>query len=158
MRWALIFVLGCSGTPSGEGAGGPNTVSGKIQGVSFDHVASAYWIGMPSAAPPAAFVFLLESPTTCAAISTANWDKIIGDEQVLEIEIRDPAVKTLAVPAQAAAAYLRREYNPSAEAGTVTLSRIDAGKSMSGSFEALFAGEKLAGTFEATWCASGVEP
>lgn len=160
MRWAVILLLaGCGGTSSdGLAGGGPNTVAGKIQGVSWDRVSAAYWIGMPSAPPPEAFLFLLESPTTCASISTANWDKIIGKEQVLEIEIRQPAVKALAVPGEAAAAYLRGEYNPSAEAGTVTVTGIEPGKSMAGSFDAVFAGERLKGTFQATWCASGVEP
>jgi hypothetical protein len=160
MRWMLVLVIaGCGGMSSSSGSpSGPNGVSGKIMGVGWNHVAAAYWIGMPSAPPPTAFVFLLESPTTCAAISTANWDKIIGNEQVLEIEIREPALATLQVPAQAAAAYLRGDYNPSAESGTVTVTGIDPGKSMTGSFDARFAGEALAGTFEATYCASGVEP
>jgi hypothetical protein len=156
--WAFVLLIACSGGGGGVADAGPNTVSGTIQGVPWHQVASAWWIGMPDAPPPTAFVFLLEGPTTCAAISTPNWDKVIGDEQVLEIEIRNPAVATMSVPAEAAAAYLRREYNPSAESGTVTLSRIDAGKSMAGSFDALFAGEALKGSFAAAYCPSGVEP
>jgi hypothetical protein len=162
MRWAVLLLLaGCGGSGSGgatDGGGGPNTVAGKVQGHQWSQVGAAYWIGMPSAPPPAAFVFLLEAPTPCAAISTPNWDKIIGNEQVLEIEVRDPAVATLQVPAQAAAAYLRGDYNPSAESGTVTLTSIVPGKSLAGSFDARFAGEALRGTFEAVYCPSGVEP
>jgi hypothetical protein len=154
----LVASLGCGGTSGGGGPGGSNTVVGTIQGVKWSRVASAYWIGMPSAPPPTAFVFLLESPTSCQAISTANWDKIIGNEQVLELELRDPSTTTLQVPAQAAAAYLRGNYNPSAESGTVTVSRLTPGQSLAGAFDARFAGEALAGTFEASYCASGVEP
>jgi hypothetical protein len=157
--WVLLGLLGCSSAGGGVTAdAGANTVSGSIQGVPWRSVASAWWIGMPDAPPPTAFVFLLEKPTACAALSTPNWDKIIGNEQVLEIEIRKPAVATMQVPAEAAAAYLRGEYNPSAESGTVTVSRIDAGKTLAGSFDARFAGEPLNGTFEASYCASGVEP
>jgi hypothetical protein len=157
MRWAVLVLLASCGGTSSDG-GGANSVSGMIQGNSWTQLASAYWIGMPSAPPPAAFIFLLETPTACAAISTPNWDKIIGNEQVLELEIRQPAVATLPVPAQAAAAYLRGDYNPSAESGTVTLTGITPGQSVTGSFDARFAGEALRGTFEAAYCASGVEP
>jgi hypothetical protein len=157
MRWAVLLLLaGCGG--SSGGMTGPNTVSGTLQGNSWTRVAAAYWIGKPSAPPPAAFVFLLEAPTSCAAISTPNWDKVIGNEQVLELELRQPAVATLQVPAQAGAAYLRGDYNPSAESGTVTVTGIAPGQSLAGSFDARFAGEALRGTFEATYCASGVEP
>jgi hypothetical protein len=156
--WAVLLLFGCSGGTATTADAGANTVSGTIQGVPWRRLGSAWWIGMPSAPPPTAFVFLLESPTTCAALSTPNWDKIIGDEQVLEIEVRSPAVATMKVPAEAAAAYLRGEYNPSAESGTVTLSGIDPGKRMAGAFDALFAGERLAGRFEAAYCPSGVEP
>ena len=161
MRGAVIVLvagLGCGGTSSDGSTGGPSTVAGTIQGVKWSRVASAYWIGMPSAPPPTAFVFLLESATSCAAISTPNWDKIIGNEQVLELELREPALTTLQVPAQAAAAYLRGAYNPSAESGTVTVSRLTPGQSLAGGFEARFAGEALTGTFEAAYCPSGVEP
>jgi hypothetical protein len=157
VAWALLLLAGCGGGSVAVDAG-TNTVSGTIQGVPWRSVAVAWWIGEASAPPPTAFVFVLESPTTCAAISVPNWDKIIGDEQVLEIQVREPAVKTMQVPAEAAAAYLRGEYNPSAESGTVSLSSINTGKSLVGSFDALFAGERLKGTFEATYCPTGVEP
>jgi hypothetical protein len=150
---ALLAALGCSG-----GGAGANSVSGVVTGKAWTSIASAYWIGMDSAGPPAAFIFLFEDATPCSAITVANWDKLIGDEQLLEIELHDTAVKRFAIPQDAGIAYLRGNYNPSGESGTVTVTSVEPGRRMAGAFDARFAGDALAGKFEAVYCANGVEP
>ena len=149
---------GSGGSGSGGSGAAPNTVAGTVQGVPWTSVASAYWIGMPSEAPPAAFIFLFESPTTCASLTKPNWDKFIGNEQVLEIALRDTALATVRIPQEAGIAYLRGEYNPSGDAGTVTVSKVTPAKSITGAFHATFVGDALEGKFEAVYCADGVEP
>jgi hypothetical protein len=158
-RWALVTaaLAGCgSDSATAPPASGNNTVSGTIQGVKWTKAPSAYWIGTPT--PPSAFLFLFENPTACSSITNVNWDKIIGNEQVLEIELHEMAAKAFRVPMDAGVAYLRGNYNPSAEAGTVTIGNVVPGKSVTGTFDATFVGEALKGTFEASYCAAGVEP
>jgi hypothetical protein len=158
---AMVTIAGCSsgagGSPGGEDAGA-NSVSGVVTGRPWTTIASAYWIGMASSGPPAAFIFLFESPTPCSALTVANWDKIIGDEQLLEIELHDTAAKAFQIPQDAGIAYLRGNYNPSGESGVVTITSVEQAKRIAGSFTARFAGDGLAGRFEASYCANGVEP
>jgi hypothetical protein len=153
---ALVVALGGCGSSKTEAGAGSGTVSGTIMGTAWTMVRSAYWIGTP--APPNVFVFLFESSTSCSSITNPNWDKVIGNEQLLEIELHQMTSKTFQVPGDAGIAYLRGSYNPSAEAGTVTVASIVPMTSLSGSFDARFAGERLQGTFEAAYCAAGVEP
>ena len=58
----------------------------------------------------------------------------------------------------AAVAYLQGFFNPSADAGTVTIGRINPSENIVGSFDAKFMGDALEGTFDAMYCADGVEP
>ena len=152
---ALAALAGC-GKESAPAASG--TVSGAVTGTAWNRLASAFWIGKASAPPPVAFLFLLESPTSCAALVHANWDKFIGNEQVLEIELRDTSARGFRVPGEASAAYLRGEYNPDADGGSVTVSEVTPGQSLAGSFDLTFAGDALRGSFQAGYCPDGVEP
>ena len=143
--------------PAGKNPGG-NAISGSIQGVAWNALPAVYWIGMPSAAPPVTFVFLLERPTECAALSHSNWDKIIGDEQVLEIQLTDRGPRTFQITQDAAAAYLRGNYNPNADSGSVTITDVAPNSSLTGTFHTSFQGDTLTGSFHATYCPEGVEP
>ena len=94
----------------------------------------------------------------CADISSFNWDKTIGTNQVLEISLKEPVLRTFMVKTDAYEAYLRGDFNPEADSGTVTVTQINPAASIKGSFEAHYATDSLKGTFDATYCATGVEP
>jgi hypothetical protein len=87
-----------------------------------------------------------------------NWDKIIGDEQVLEIQLTDSQPRTFQITGDAAAAYLRGNYNPNADGGSITLTNVVPGAAVTGTFSIKFEGDLLAGRFHATYCPAGVEP
>ena len=96
---------------------------------------------------------------SCETLANPNWDKTaIGDKQLLEIGVMQTKTGTFQVPMDASVAYLKGFFNPSAEAGTVTVGQISPAESITGSFDATFAGDNLKGSFDAKYCATGVEP
>jgi hypothetical protein len=155
-----VVLVGCSGGSSahdlGPAKGG--TISGAVQGKQWSVVRSAYWIGKPSAGSAPVIVFLFETPKSCSDLALANWDKILGSTQLLEIAVVDAAVASYAIPSEADVAYLYDNYNPSADAGTVTVATVQPAQNITGTFDATFGSDSLAGTFDATYCAEGVEP
>jgi len=154
---AAVVVLGCSG--GGTEPDGPNHVTGVVQGNRFNGVAAAYWIGKPSAGSPPVIVFLLEDYLDCATISQFNWDKTIGNSQVLEMSAPQLDARTFTVRSEATVAYLRGEYNPDAGSGQLTISTVTPMVNLVGTFSATFTGsDVLDGAFDAQYCASGVEP
>jgi hypothetical protein len=157
---ATLAIAGCAGDRSGAPASSSaGTISGMVQGVEWTSFSDAYWIGMPSAGSPEVIVFLFEGPMDCATLANVNWDKTaIGEQQLLEIGVLKSMTGTFAVPMDASVAYLKGAYNPSADAGKVTLDVIHAGVSLSGSFDVTFMGDPLKGTFDAKRCPDGVEP
>lgn len=155
-----IGLFGCGGGGSaadlGPAKGG--TISGAVQGKQWAVVRSGYWIGRPSAGSAPVIVFLFETPKSCSDIALANWDKILGSTQLLEIAVIDAAMGSYAIPSQADVAYLYDNYNPSADSGTVTVDSLEPAQNITGTFDATFGSDSLAGTFDATYCADGVEP
>jgi hypothetical protein len=159
-RLAALICLVASCGSSGRGGDGQaaQTISGSIAGLAWPAYASAYWIGKPGAGSPPTILFLLEATTPCAAISTFNWDKFIGDERVLEIAVDGTVPGTYPLRAHGSVAYLRGNYNPDADAGSVTVTAVTPGSALAGSFDAHFGGDRLLGSFQAAYCAAGVEP
>jgi hypothetical protein len=164
-RRSLVFVValgtaGCSagGPAGGDGRAGRATVAGAIAGAPWTAVSAAYWIGNTGAGSPPTIIFLLEAPTTCAAISTEGWDKALGEARVIEIGIKAAAAGTYQLVRDASVSYLRGDFNPDADSGTVTIGAVSARASISGSFDLRFAGDALEGTFDAAFCPQGVEP
>jgi hypothetical protein len=158
-----LFVAGCSGSDAAPPAGsarpmGSGTVSGTVQGVPFTSIASAWWIGKPATGSAPTQVYVSDAPLTCSDLATAGWDKLLGDKQLLEIYLAGEAPKEYEVLVDMDAAYLKEPYNPSAEAGSVTITASSAGKNIVGSYDLTFAGDNVKGTFDAGFCADGVEP
>jgi hypothetical protein len=135
-----------------------NQVSGSVNGVRFDSLSSAYWIGKPSAGGAPMVLFLFEKPASCEALGQANWDKVLGDAQLLEIGTLRAEAGKYPVPTDAYAAYLRGEVNPDAEAGAVTVTALNPNRDAQGTFEAHYGAEVVKGTFDAEYCPGGVEP
>jgi hypothetical protein len=159
----LVFVASCSGGsgsgPQDMGPVGKGTVAGMVMGTKWTSVSSAFWIGKPGAGSPPGIFFLFESPTNCSAISLYNWDKVIGNEQVLEFGVKEVAAKTFSITArEASAAYLHKDFNPDADDGTVTITSVMPNVSLTGTYDLKFGTDSLKGSFEAAYCANGVEP
>ena len=159
-RWAAVLVLvaAACGSEAPRCSTGPNSVCGSVNGNAWNQVAAAYWIGMPSAGSAPVIVFLTEVPLRCQDISVVNWDKVIGNAQVLEIGLSAEATRAFQVPAEASESYLRGELNPEADSGLVTITAIQPAQNIVGSFQARYRTDQIQGTFDATYCASGVEP
>jgi hypothetical protein len=126
--------------------------------VSWPSTQAAYWIGKPSAGSSPVILFLFDAPKSCASLANFNWDKIIGKMRVLEIGLDAATVKAYPIRKGATVAYLQGEYNPDADSGTVTIASATPGKSIAGSFDAMFGGQAIKGSFDAAFCAEGVEP
>ena len=88
-----------------------------------------------------------------------DWDKPLGDKQVLEVNFAEVSVKTYTINADVIANYLGANYNPEASSGTVTIGSVALRGRIAGSFDLQFpGGDHLMGTFDAPYCATGMEP
>jgi hypothetical protein len=159
----VAAIAACNGAASDASpdaaAGGAGTISGTVNGTKWTHVSSAYWIGKPSKGSAPLIAFLFEAPMDCATLVNPNWDKAaIGDKQLLELDLVKAMAGSFAIPMEADVAYLRGAFNPSADAGDVTIDELNANKNLVGSFDVTFMGDPLKGTFDATYCPNGVEP
>jgi hypothetical protein len=173
---ASVLVLACSSSSRGTGrpdsdaatgqdsatAGANSTVTGSVMGTPFGRpVANAYWIGKPSAGSLPTQIFLLGGPLDCPGIGAPLWDKTLGNAPLLELGVRGTAPNTYAIGTDADASYLpdvSGVFNPSADGGMVTISMVNPGLNIVGSYEVHFQGDTLKGTFDATYCGAGVEP
>ena len=151
-----------SDAPSGgdavadAGAMGSGSVSGTIGANAWPSVMSALWIGNPQSNPTE--IFLFDAPVACASITSPNWDKPLGNTQILELGVNGTTARTYAVPAEADVNYLRAQANPTADSGSVTIASITPTTKIVGTFTAKFGADTLTGSFEAIYCAAGVEP
>ncbi|HET6284511.1 MAG TPA: hypothetical protein VFH73_26380 [Polyangia bacterium] len=155
---------GVCGCGSSGGAPPPpdptaGTVSGSVKGTTWDKLSNAHWIGKPATGSPPVILFLFEAPVKCSDIVNVNWDKTAtGSRQILEVALKESAVRTYQIMTDAFAAYLFNDYNPDAFSGTVTIKTANPSMNIAGSFDLDFLGDKLMGTFDAKYCGDGVEP
>jgi hypothetical protein len=138
--------------------GGSGTISGSVQGTPFAKVGSAWWIGKPAAGSLPVMLFVSDVALSCATLSAEGWDKAIGDGQLLEMAVSDPAPGEYAVGTSADANYVHGAYNPTADGVTVTIGALNPMQNVTGSFDLTLAGDAVRGTFDAAWCGGGVEP
>jgi hypothetical protein len=156
----LLACAGCGGSsPSAPPDPSAGTISGSVKGTSWTKVSNAYWIGKNAPGGPVVSVFLFEAQVPCADIVNLNWDKTAtGDHQILELSFTEQAPRAFTVMTDVFAAYLYNNYNPDAFSGTATITAINPGVNLTGSFDLDFLGDKLMGTFDAKFCPDGVEP
>ncbi len=133
-------------------------MTGTIQGNPFTTIASAWWIGKPAPGSAPTQIYLSDATLACADLATAGWDKLLGNKQLMEFDLAGEAQKKYEVGVEMDASYVREPYNPSAEAGSVTITAASSGKNIVGSYDLTFAGDNVKGTFDAAFCAEGVEP
>ena len=143
---------------------------GSFMGMPFNTAATALWIGMPDSSATEV-VYIFSAPVDCSILGAPGWDaKIPNNTQVLEMKVFGTAPATFTVvksatPKAGEASVnhsLSKSTPPSVESpgtgGTVTVSTINAGKDILGSFAINFSADMLTGTFDATFCPGGVEP
>jgi hypothetical protein len=150
------------GSGGAGAAGGPatgtGTVNGSVMGNPFTTIATSWWIGKPGMGSAPTQIYLSDATIACSDLATAGWDKLLGTKQLMELDLAGEAPKKYEIGVDMDASYVREPYNPSAEAGSVTISASTAGKNIVGSYDLTFAGDNVKGTFDATFCAEGVEP
>ncbi len=158
MTWGVA--LGCGGggqTSTRDPTAG--TIAGSVHGTQWNALSNAYWIGKPAMGSPPVILFMFEAPVACADIVNPNWDKTAtGSRQILEVALLDSAARTYQVMTDAFAAYLLADYNPDANAGTITVGATTPSVDMQGSFQLQFLNDSLTGTFDAKYCTDGTEP
>jgi hypothetical protein len=136
-----------------------NSLNGTLMGMSFTVAATSYWIGMPGGGSAPTQIYLVDEKLSCQAISAPGWDKTIATStQVLEMGVFGSMPGTYHINTDADANYLGGNYNPSADGGTITITTVNPGQNIVGSFDLTFVADTLKGMFDASWCASGVEP
>jgi len=160
---ALLFAaVGCGGNgspPSSMPDPTAGTISGTVNGTGWTTLSNAYWAGKMVAGSPPVVLFLFEAPVRCADIVNLNWDKTAtGARQILEFGLLDSQPRTYQIMTDAFANYLFGAYNPDAYSGTVTITVVNPGIDITGSFDLNFLPDALTGTFDAKYCADGQEP
>lgn len=147
---------------------GSGTVTGTVNGVAFTMIASAWWIGKPGAGSAPTQIYLSNATLACSDITAPGWDHLLGNDQLMELDLADSAPKKYSVGTDMDASYVKEPYNPSAQAGSVTITTTNTGKNIVGTYDLTFAtgsgdgsvaaGDNVKGTFDAAYCADGVEP
>jgi hypothetical protein len=158
MRTLLLCLLvqtACSSSaPAAPGAGG---VNGTIMGNGFAAVPSAHWIG--TSPPGETRLFIFDTAVGCSAIMATGWDKgLSATAQVFEFAMAGTMARAYNIATDADANYLRGDVNPSADGGSITLTVVNAGRNVAGTFDLMFQSDHVTGTFDAAYCANGVEP
>ena len=137
------------------GASPENSISGTIRQNRFP-VAVAFWIGRATTTPTR--IVMLEAPAACADLSEAGWDGSREMRQILEIGVAGRTPGVYQIRRDGDASYVGPASSLEANNGTVTITAVNAGQSIRGSFELSFGPDDLTGTFAASYCATGVEP
>ena len=177
--WLLFAAASCGGSnPADPGTAdapaGSNTVMGAVNGMRFDHVLSAYWIGSPDNPATVTVIYLFDRTVECGAITLAGWDTTIPvGSQILELKLvgKMPqvfpittAATHIPAPGESASSYTIAASGATdlvASGGAVTLTAIESampGHFASGSFHIAFASGQLDGGFVAPFCMPGREP
>lgn len=155
----LSAACGGNDSPGASGSSGSgSTVNGTVQGNPFTTIASAWWIGKPGAGSAPTQIYLSDATLACADLATEGWDKLLGAKQLMEFDLAGDAPKKYEIGVDLDASYVREPYNPSAEAGSVSITSATSGKNIVGTYDLTFAGDNVKGTFDAAFCAEGVEP
>jgi hypothetical protein len=157
------LMLGLASCGGGSSAAPPDptagTISGSVHGTTWSKLSNAYWIGKNLPGGAAVTLFLFEASVACTDIVNLNWDKTAtGARQILEIAFLEEKTGAFTVMTDVFPNYLFNNYNPDAFGGTATITAINPGVNLTGTFDFDFLGDKLMGTFDAKFCAGGVEP
>jgi hypothetical protein len=142
-------------------------VDGKLHShAEFNKIGSVFWFGGDND-PSRLEVWIYEDAPTCADVSTPGWITTVRPTDLLGITVGGSTPGTYQVAAQnppePGNAYLLHVIDQAdpvieseGETGTVTITSVKPGESVSGAFEATFSTGTLQGAFNAVWCPTGV--
>jgi hypothetical protein len=156
-------------TYSTEPIDGPGFVDGHVHAHAvFNSVNRVYWFNAPGDSSISIYIF--EDMPTCDDLSTQAWLKSpsVRPADVMSIVVGGNTQGVYRVldekPPRAGNAYLLHvidQADPIVESeaydGTVTITSVKPGESVSGAFEAAFSTGTLQGSFNALPCPTGVE-
>jgi hypothetical protein len=148
---------------------GPGVVEGRLHSHAvFNSVDKVYWFGGAND-PSILELYIYEDDPTCDDVSKIGWltsSKVRpGDLMGLTIGGNQPGVYEVSPekPPAAGHAYLLHvidQTDPVIDSeglsGSVTITSVKPGQSVSGAFGATFSTGTLKGSFNATWCPTGV--
>jgi hypothetical protein len=146
---------------------GPGYVDGHLHAHAvFDYVDSVYWFG-GEGDPSRLELWIYQDAATCDDLSRPGWITKVRPTDLLGISVggAKPGVYEVAAekppaPGKAYFLHIIDQSDPviesEGESGTITITSVKPGESVSGAFEAKFSTGTLQGSFNAIWCATGV--
>jgi hypothetical protein len=144
-------------------------VDGRVVGHAvFNKIGAIYWFGGDND-PSRLQVWIYEVMPTCAELSTSGWIPRVRPTDLMGLTIggNKPGVyvvknQTPPAPGYAYLLHVVDQADPTidseGESGTVTITAVKPGESVSGAFLATFSSGTLQGSFNAVWCPTGVAP
>jgi len=146
------------------------TLKGAVKGYTFGKIVSVIWIGVPES-PATTAIYLSDTPLTCRDVDAKGWMQTIKPgTHVFEMITTGTSLQSYAtstakeIPAgEAEVNYILAgpaKDETRATAGSVVLTSLYAGKSVSGTFSCSFGTgtDRLDGEFTATSCPDAHEP
>jgi hypothetical protein len=174
---SLGFASGCTqsavvGRISPNDAGptedaAPGYVDGRLHAHAvFDYVRSIYWFGGDND-PTRLEVYIYQDAATCTELSTPGWVTRVRPTDLMGIIVGGTTPGTYTVtpekPPRPGNAYIIHEIDQAdpvidsiGETGTVVITSVTPGVSVTGTLNATFSTGMLEGAFTSTWCATGV--
>jgi hypothetical protein len=174
---SLGFASGCTqsavvGLISANDAGptedaAPGYVDGRVHAHAvFDYVRSIYWLGGDND-PTRLAVYIYQDTATCAELSTPGWVARVRPTDLMGIIVGGTTPGTYTVtpekPPRPGNAYIIHEIDQAdpvidsiGETGSVVITSVTPGVSVTGTLNATFSTGMLEGAFTSTWCATGV--
>jgi hypothetical protein len=146
---------------------GPGYVDGRLHAHAvFDQVGAVYWLGGDND-PSRLELYIYEVTPTCDELATADWLPKVRPTDLMGITIGGATPGTYAVaaenppgPGKAYLLHVIDQADPVIESegqsGSVTITSVKPGETVSGAFEATFSTGTLQGAFNATWCPTGL--
>jgi hypothetical protein len=141
------------------------TISGTVDGVTFDTVGSAWVLGSDSSASGVTLI-ISDQVVDCTAFEASKWDKTMAEgSKIVRIYIGSttPGSYTVTTRARSGEAggsyYVTSTTSTATEVkasdGSVSLVNLMADTEAQGTFDLTFAGGSLTGDFDAGWCPTG---
>jgi hypothetical protein len=146
---------------------GPGYVDGHLHAHAvFDSVHTIYWFGGDND-PSRLELYIFENTATCAEVSTPGWVTSVRPTDLMGITVGGTTPGTYTVypetPPRPGNAFLLHEIDQAdpvvdsvGESGSVVITSVKPGVSVTGTLAATFSTGTLDGAFQATWCPTGV--